>query len=306
MGGALSAALEHGQSYAEVPLAMRDMLALAAHHEKLQQHQEAAGLYRDAIAAWPEDPLAPKALVGFGRLQHEAFKQPEVALDLLQRARTHAKVTPEFQRVSEELIAVIQREQRREGQPPLAAPATETRPSLNEELPGAAAIEMPVREDAEQPAPPPPREERRLDPIPMRVVGIDARGLHLQDRGGKMGHLAWQQVAGISVATIGASSVPAETPGHLILDLLIAHTGRPVDGTVRCIRLSLEDLALPQLQGEPSPHRGFKRLVATILKTTGAQAHPSPEACLGASGFPAFPDLAAYEADLLTHLPNPN
>ncbi len=302
MDGALSAAMEHDQGYPEVPLAMRDMLALAAQREKLQQHQEAAGLYRDAIAAWPEDALAPKALVGFGRLQNEAFKHPEVALELLERARTHAKVTPEFQRASEELIAAIQREQRRAGRPPLAAPATESSPSWNEGLPASAVIEMPVREGAEQPAIAPP-PERKLVPIPMRAVGIDARGLHLQDRGGKTGHLGWQQVTGISVATIGDYRAPGEAPGHLILDLLMAQKSPPVDGTVRCIRLSLEDLAIPQLQGEPSPLRGFQRLVATILKTTGAQAHPNREACLGATGHPAFPNLAAYEADLVVRLP---
>jgi hypothetical protein len=113
-------------------------------------------------------------------------------------------------------------------------------------------------------------------------------------------------VTGISVANIGESSAPAGTPSHLILDLLIAQKSPPVDGTVRCIRLSREDLAIPQLQGEPSSLRRFQRLVATILKLTGAQAHPSREACLGASGFPAFPNLAAYEADLVTHLPAPN
>jgi membrane associated rhomboid family serine protease len=306
MDGALSAAVEHGRGYPEVPLAMRDMLALAAYREKLQQHQEAAGLYRDAIAAWPEDPLAPKALVGFGRLQHEAFKQPEVALELLERARTHAKVTPEFQRVSQELIAAIRRGQGRDGRPPLAAPATEeSRSSWNEGQPAAAVIELPAPGDGEEPATVRLRA-RKLDPIPMRAVGIDARGLHLQDRGGKMGHLAWRQVTGISVANIGESSAPAGTPSHLILDLLIAQKSPPVDGTVRCIRLSREDLAIPQLQGEPSSLRRFQRLVATILKLTGAQAHPSREACLGASGFPAFPNLAAYEADLVTHLPAPN
>jgi membrane associated rhomboid family serine protease len=303
MDGALSAAVVHGQSYPEVPLAMRDMLALAAHHEKHQQHQEAAGLYRDAIAAWPEDPLAPKALVGFGRLQHEAFKQPEVALELLERARTHAKVTPEFQRVSEERIAAIRREQGRDGRPPLPAPATEEpRSSWNEELPAAAVIEMPVREEGEEPATDPPRA-RTLDPIPMRAVGIDARGLHLQDPDGKKGHLPWREVTGISVANIGECSAPAGTPSHLILDLLIARKSPPDDGIVRCIRLSPEDLAIPQLQGEPSSLRGFQRLVATILKVTGAQAHPSREACLGASGFPAFPNLAAYEADLVLRPP---
>lgn len=306
MDGALAAMVEHGHAYPDVPLVMRDMLALAVHREKHQQYQEAAALYRDAIAAWPDDALAPKALVGFGRLQHQAFKESEAALELLERARTHAKVTPEFQRASQELIAAIQREQERDGRPSVATPATEeSGASWKEWVRAPAGIEMPVRENAEEPATAPPRA-RKLEPIPMRAVGIDARGLHLRDRGGKLGHLAWPQVAGISVATIGASGAPAETPSHLILDLLIAQKSSPVDGRVRCIRLCLEDLALPQLQSEPSPLRGFKRLVVTILQTTGAYAHPSREACLGASGFPAFPNLAAYEADLVVRLPAPD
>ena len=63
-------------------------------------------------------------------------------------------------------------------------------------------------------------------------------------------------------------------------------------------------MAIPQLQKEPSPLRAFQRLVATILKTTGATAHPSREACLGVPGFSAFPNLMAYEADLLPRLSN--
>ncbi|HSD52307.1 MAG TPA: rhomboid family intramembrane serine protease, partial [Candidatus Methylomirabilis sp.] len=107
MDGALAAMAEHGHAFPDVPLALRDMLALAANREKHQQYQEAAGLYRDAIAAWPEDALTPKALVGFGRLQHQAFKESDAALELLERARTHPKVTPEFQKASEERIASI-------------------------------------------------------------------------------------------------------------------------------------------------------------------------------------------------------
>lgn len=304
MDGALAAAVEHGQGYADVPLAMRDMLALAAHREKLQQHQEAAGLYRDAIAAWPEDALAPKVLVGFGRLQNEAFKQPEVALELLERARTHAKVTPEFQRASEDLIAAIQREQRRAGRPPLAAPATESSPSWNGGPPAAAVIEMPVREDAEQPATAPP-PERKLVSIPMRAVGIDARGLHLQDRQGCTGLLSWKHVVGISVVSIGNSDGTAQVADSLILDLVMAPNSTSVGRGVRCIRLSIKDLAIPQLQGEPTPVRAFQRFVATILKVTGAAPHPSREACLGLHGFPSFPDLATYEAELVATLPTP-
>jgi len=307
MDGALAAMVEHGHAYPDVPLAMRDMLALAAHREKRQQYQEAAGLYRDAIAAWPDDALAPKALVGFGRLQHQAFQESEAALELLERARTHPKVTPEFQKASEERIAGIRYEQRRAGRPAVSAPSTASVPSPDpdEELSSSPPIEMPVTEEAEQPAAAPP-PERKLAPIPMRAVGIDARGLHLQDRGGKTSHLVWQHVKGISVATIGGSPAPGEAPSHLILDLLMAQKTPPADGVIRCIRLSAQDLAIPQLQNEPSPLRGFQRFVATILKTTGGCAHPNREACLGVPGFPAFPSLATYEADLLTHLPAPN
>lgn len=308
MDGALAAMGEHGSAYPDVPLAMRDMLALAAHREKRQQYQEAAGLYRDAIAAWPDDTLAPKALVGFGRLQHQAFKESEAALELFERARTHPKATPEFQKASEERIAAIRYEQRRASRPAESAPSTASVPSSDsdEDLSSSPpSIEMPATKESEQPAAA-PLPERRLAPIAMRAVGIDARGLHLQDRGGKTSHLVWQHVKGIAVATIGESPAPGEAPNHLILDLLMASKTPPADGVVRCIRLSIQDLAIPQLQNEPSALRGFQRFVATILKTTGSSAHPSREACLGVPGFPAFPDLAVYEADLLTHLPAPN
>lgn len=304
MDGALAALVEHGHAYPDVPLAMRDMLALAAHREKHQQYQEAAGLYRDALAAWPDDALAPKALVGFGRLQHQVFKESEAALELLERARTHPKVTPEFQKVSEERIAGIRYEQRRAGRPAAPAPSTAAVPSPDsvEEVPSPPPTGTPVIKEVEQPAAAPP-PGRRLVPIPMRAVGIDARGLHLQDRGGKTSHLVWQHVKGISVATIGGSPAPGEAPSPLILDLLMPQKTPPADGVIRCIRLSIQDLAIPQLQNEPSPLRGFQRFVATILKTTGGCALPNREACLGVSGFPTFPNLAAYEADLLTRLP---
>jgi hypothetical protein len=71
---------------------------------------------------------------------------------------------------------------------------------------------------------------------------------------------------------------------------------------VRCVRLSVADLALPQLQAEPSPVRGLQRLVATVLKAAGATAYPTRDDCLGARGFPAFPDLASYETALVACL----
>jgi membrane associated rhomboid family serine protease len=302
MDGALAAVAEHRQTHPEVPLGMRDMLALAAHREKLQQFQEAAGLYRDAIAAWPDDTLAPKALVGLGRLHHQTFKETEAALELLERARTHARVTPEFRKASEELIAGIHDEQRRTGRPPAAAPSIASDPSLDDGLLSSASIGVRSRAKGEGPAAA-RLPERRLVPVPKRAVGIDAGGLHLQGRDGKTSRLEWKQVKGISVATIGGPSAPGEASSHLILDLLMAPETLPADDEVRCIRLSLQDLVIPQLQGEPSLLRGFQRLVATILKTTGACAHPNREVCLGVPGFPAFPSLAAYEADLLTRLP---
>lgn len=109
----------------------------------------------------------------------------------------------------------------------------------------------------------------------MRAVGLDPRGLTLQDRQGRTGHLPRQKVGGLSVACIGRPEAAEEQADSLILDLIIGPRGTPPDGPIRCIRLSSADLAIPQLQGEPS---------------------------LGLHGYPAFPDLAAYEADLLTRL----
>ena len=139
----------------------------------------------------------------------------------------------------------------------------------------------------------------------MRAVGLDARGLQLHDRRGGTGLLPWKQVAGISVASIGNSDDTAQNADLLILDLVMATNSTPTGPGVRCVRLSIKDLAIPQLQGEPSPVRAFQRFVATILKVTAATPHPSRDACLGLHGFPSFPDLATYEADLMATLPTP-
>ena len=85
----------------------------------------------------------------------------------------------------------------------------------------------------------------------------------------------------------------------LILDLLMAPKATPEGDVVRSVRLTDQDLAIPQLQGEPSAVRGFQRLVATVLKATGATPYPSRDDCLGLRGFPAFPDVGAYETALL-------
>jgi len=137
----------------------------------------------------------------------------------------------------------------------------------------------------------------------MRAVGIDARGLTLQDRRGATGNMPWQKVTAVSVASIGRPPAPDNVADALILDLIMAPgPASATDNRIRCIRLSGTDLAIPQLQNEPSPLRAFQRLVATILKATGAAPQPDRESCLGLQGFPSFPDLAAYEADLLSRL----
>ena len=46
----------------------------------------------------------------------------------------------------------------------------------------------------------------------------------------------------------------------------------------------------------------LSRLVATILKATGAAAHPSREACLSLQGLVVFPNLQDYEAAVVEHL----
>jgi hypothetical protein len=109
-------------------------------------------------------------------------------------------------------------------------------------------------------------------------------------------------VTTVSVASIGQPGGEDQVAETLILDLILATSATPENGRIRCLRLSLSDLAIPQLQAESSPIRAFQRLVATILKVTGATAHPSREACLGLRPFPSFSDLAAYETDLITHL----
>lgn len=300
--GAVAAAREHKQAFPDVPLAVRDQLALAADCEKRQDYPEAAARYQDAIAAGPDDPLAPKALVGYGRLLLQVFNQPREALGVLERARTHPWATPEFQQASEEMIALAKGALPPASEAPTAAlEAPPSEPPLSVPSPDLSSLEAPPAEGPARPAAPVP-PDRSLAPVPVRAVGIDARGLTLQDRQGRTGHLPWQKVTAVCVASIGESQAADQAVGTLILDLIMGPPSTPPDGRIRCIRLSIADLAIPQLQGEPSPLRGFQRLVATVLKATGAAAHPSREACLGLHGFPAFPDLAAYEADLVARL----
>ncbi len=138
------------------------------------------------------------------------------------------------------------------------------------------------------PAPPP---RCSLVAVSMRAVGLDARGLQLQARSGGTGRLAWQHVAAVSVVCIGAPESPELIVDHLILDLLMAPTSTPTGPTVHGVRLSVKDLAIPQLQGTTPAVRAFQRVVATILKATSATPYPCREACLGLQGFSSFPDL---------------
>lgn len=317
--GALAAAKEHASAYRETPLFLRDALTLAAYHEKQGQSAEAADLYGGAIDAWPEDPLAPKALVAYGRLMLQVFNAPDRALELLERARAHPKVTPEFQKASEDLLKEIQGTQPPAEPPPpehTLPPVPEPEPALEAPAVSAAPPEAPVIEMPEEPIvlevadleeapapPPPPRITRKLAPIPARAVAMDSRGLHLQDQGGKTGLIPWQGITGLSTARIGDAASAAQAVDDLLLDLLLDTKTTPESTLIRCIRLSSQDLAIPQLQGEASPVRGFQRFVATVLKAAGATPYPSRDECLGARGFPTFPDLATYEAALLASLP---
>jgi Tfp pilus assembly protein PilF len=178
------------------------------------------------------------------------------------------------------------------------APESAPEPTPDEPAGGAQTFEVPTPETA--------REETvesapswRLLPVAMQAVGIDARGLRLQNREGKIGHLPWQGITGVSVARIDDPPRAEPPGGKLILDLLMAPKATPEGDVVRSVRLTDQDLAIPQLQGEPSAVRGFQRLVATVLKATGATPYPSRDDCLGLRGFPAFPDVGAYETALL-------
>lgn len=303
--GALAAAQEHDRAYRDVPLFMRDLLALATFQEKRGQHAEAAQLYQRAIGAWPDDPLTPKALMTYGRSMLQTYGDPGAALELLERARTHPKVPPEVRKATEELIAKARQAVGPVTPPPQTAPPAEPEATISEPAPLPPSAEAEV--DAAPPeAAPAPQPTCALAPVPMRAVGIDARGLQLQGRSGGTGRLPWQQIAAISVARIGAQDMADPAADSLVLDLLMPPKASSTGTVVRCVRLSPQDVAIPQLQAEPSPLRAIQRLVATILKTAGAVPHPDRDACLGLRGFPTFPDLAAYEADLVSRLPTPD
>ncbi len=385
LDGGMASLAEHRRSHPEVPVALRSLLALAAHREKEERHREAADLYREAVKAWPDDPLLPKARIAYGRLMLEVFQQPDDTLAILEGAVANPQTTPEFRRAAEELITAARRARRDGGEPQETAPATgefeptsltarapeasrqepahsatweapsvgmepsapaldgEPAPAATPELsspepafsamgamasldmeapartsqmemvppasPPAAAEPTVALQTMEGPAPEPASDELpepaptwTLMPVSMRAVDVDARGLRLQNREGKTGRLPWPSIVGVSVARIADLSAAGEPTERLILDLLIAPQSAAGEGVVRCVRLAGDALAIPQLQAEASPVRGFQRLVATILKATGATAYPSRDDCLGLQGFPTFSDLGAYETALVACL----
>jgi membrane associated rhomboid family serine protease/tetratricopeptide (TPR) repeat protein len=305
LAGAFAASAEHRRAHPDVPLAIRDQLALATDCEKRSDIHQAADWYQEAISSWPDNPLAPKVMVAYGRLLLQGFQDPREALGILERVKAHPHASREFQQESEQMMAQA-REALGMGSEPVQAPSRPTSdpttppppPSFQPPATPTHAIPAPDDTSIQLPPPPPPRV---LTAIPMRAVGITARGLTLQDRRGATAQLPWQKVTAVSVASIGLAQTPDDVAGALILDLVMAASpASATDNRIRCIRLSSGELNIPQLQNEPSPLRAFQRLVATILKATGATPHPDRESCLGLRGFPSFSDLAAYEADLLS------
>ena len=124
LDGALAALEEHRRAHPDVPVPMRGLLALAAYREKQERFREAADLYQQAVQAWPDDPLVPKALVAQGRLMLEVFQQPADALAILEGAVAHARTPPEFRRAAEELMAAARKAGRGVAEQPEAAPPT--------------------------------------------------------------------------------------------------------------------------------------------------------------------------------------
>jgi len=180
----------------------------------------------------------------------------------------------------------------RDAEPALAPsePAA-TQPTIDGPLP-----EPPGDVEAE------PARTWTLAPAPMRAVAIETRGLRLQNRAGKIGQLPWQHIVAVAVARIGVPAPAEQSVEGLILDLVMAPQSTAAGDVVRCVRLSATELAIPQLQAEASPLRGFRRLVATILKATSASPYPTREDCLGLRGFPTFPDHKTYETTLIACL----
>jgi len=187
------------------------------------------------------------------------------------------------------------------GPQPEATRDAEPVPAPAEPAPTQQAIEGPPAEPPPDALPEPP-PAWRLAPVSMRVVDIETRGLRLQNRAGKVGQLPWQSIVAVAVARIGSPAPTEQTVEGLILDLVMSPQPAREGDVVRCVRLTATELAIPQLQAEASPVRGFQRLVATILKATGAAPYPTREECLGARGFPAFSDVGAYEAALVACL----
>jgi membrane associated rhomboid family serine protease len=297
LDGATAAYREHRQSYPGVPLPARDLLALAANAEKARDFHDAVDLYRAAVEAWPEDQLAPRALLGLGRLTLQVFQQPQEALELLERALTHPKATAEFQMAGRDLMVQARQALGQAAEAPAPGAVPSSAPS-REVIHDVATVLMRAPEGLRKEAAAPAASPPTVAAIPVEAVGIDAKGLALQDRQGKASRLAWSKITGLSVGAVGGPVGSDEEAARLVLDLVMGPNAHADGAAVRSVRLTARDLAIPQLQAEPSPLRAFQRLVATILKLTNTTPYPSRDACLGVGGFATFPDLAAYEADL--------
>jgi hypothetical protein len=335
------AARDHKQTYPHIPLAVRDLLALAVHCERQQQYQGAASRYEEAITAAPDDPLVPNAMVAYARLLHQQMGSPEDALVVLEGVAAHPKATPVIMQTCQDLMALAQAAVGAAAdavQPPAPAPhlvagepsvamsGVESAGGLEAQRVPEPSIEMPSAAHTGSiptgTAPVPVAQAEspqgtetagveleldaaeaplvRLAPVAARVVGIDSRGLTLQDARGGKGLLSWQRVSAVAVGSIREPD-DAGTP-DLLLDLIVDTSPASEGEPIRCIRLKSDDVLLPQLQGEPSPLRAMQRFIVTILQASGATPIPGRDECLGLHGFPTFPDMAAYETDLARRL----
>ncbi len=240
-----------------------------------------------------EPPVEPPVSMDQTREEQAVQESPSVSPAPEDQAKGETWVVPESVAPESSPEAA-----RLEAQPVEEAQAAPV-PPPEESAPAASdAVTQVIAEEA-LPAPPP---RCSLVAVSMRAVGLDARGLQLQAHSGGTGRLAWQHVAVVSAACIGAPETPDMLADHLVLDLLMAPTSTAAGLTVHGVRLTWKDLAIPQIEGITPAVLAFQRLVATILKASGAAPYPSREACLGLQGFPTFPDPAAYEADLLAFL----
>ena len=272
--GALAAWAEHRRVYAETPIAMRSYLALAAEHEKQTRFADAMDLYRLAFTAWPQDDLCPKAMVSCARLMLEQLHDAGAAVDVLERAGVHPKMTGEFRKASDALLEAARRSVL--GAPALP-PTTLTEPPLPA-MAWTTMTEPPMPTLAVSPTPSPPSPPA---PAPMDSMLSVESTLSLDEIEASPPVEAPRRAPEIPVRPSPPEpAIPAAMPPHPAHPAAVAPAVRPAPPPAPAPQPDLPMAPAPPAPPKKSAaERWSAELATTMVVTPGPRLkRPDPEA----------------------------